>query len=57
MIELILASVRQAAEGPLLSGRGAGKKVRLPFESLIYILSLDGADLTADFIVICFLTD
>uniref|UniRef100_A0A8C1MDQ9 Cohesin subunit SA n=1 Tax=Cyprinus carpio TaxID=7962 RepID=A0A8C1MDQ9_CYPCA len=27
VIELILASVRQAAEGPPLSGRGAGKKV------------------------------
>ncbi|XP_048049397.1 cohesin subunit SA-2 isoform X2 [Megalobrama amblycephala] len=27
VIELMLASVRQAAEGPLLSGRGAGKKV------------------------------
>lgn len=57
MIELMLASVRQAAEGPPLSGRGAGKKVRLPFESLIYILSLDGADLTADFTAILFLTD
>lgn len=35
MIELMLASVRQAAEGPLLSGRGAGKKVRLPVASSI----------------------
>lgn len=30
VIELVLASVRQAAEGPPVSGRGAGKKVRLP---------------------------
>uniref|UniRef100_A0A8C2A7P6 Cohesin subunit SA n=1 Tax=Cyprinus carpio TaxID=7962 RepID=A0A8C2A7P6_CYPCA len=35
VIELILASVRQAAEGPPLSGRGAGKKVRLPVASFI----------------------
>lgn len=35
VIELMLASVRQAAEGPPLSGRGAGKKVRLSFKSII----------------------
>lgn len=28
VIELLLASLRQAAEGPSLSGRGTGKKVR-----------------------------
>lgn len=35
VIELMLASVRQAAEGPPFSGRGAGKKVRLPVASSI----------------------
>lgn len=33
MIEIILASVRQAAEGPPTTGRGSGKKVRICFLS------------------------
>ncbi|XP_016144071.1 cohesin subunit SA-2 isoform X2 [Sinocyclocheilus grahami] len=40
VIELILASVRQAAEGPPLSGRGAGKKYSEDAEKLTSLLKI-----------------